>query len=196
MSIEEKKEFFKKYLSDETYSELEIVRRFYCFGHTHIFSNEKEKYFLLKEKIANYFNIHPNEVLMIGSGKLGFSIAPGQDWKHFNIDSDIDIAIISEKAFNFYWSGLLDFNIDIQRRTFKEEKRYRKFLKYFFKGWIRPDLFSFDFSGKSEWFDFFKDLSAYFFEFGEHKISAGLYKDFKSFEMYHQSNIKRLRINY
>jgi len=47
---------------------------------------------------------------------------------------------------------------------------YIIFLKYFFKGWIRPDLFPFDFKGKNEWEDFFKSIS--YKEFSERKIAV------------------------
>jgi cobyrinic acid a,c-diamide synthase len=193
MNIEEKIEYFKSFLENKEYSELDIVRRFLCFGNAHIFDDNEENYFILKDKISDHYDIHPNEVMMIGSGKLGFSIAPNKDWNSFNSDSDLDMAIISEKAFNFFWDELLSFNIDIKVRTVEDEKKYNKFLKYFFKGWIRPDLFPFNFEGKSKWFNFFDELSHDFFRFGEHKISAGLYRDFKSFEFYHQDNIRRLR---
>ena len=38
-------------------------------------------YFELKRAVAEEFAIHPNEVLVVGSAKLGFSIAPSKRYQ-------------------------------------------------------------------------------------------------------------------
>lgn len=85
---------------------------------------------------------------MIGSAKLGFSIAPSKLWKEFNEESDIDIVVVSDKIFDIYWQELFEFNIELTARSQGEQDLYEKFLNYFFRGWIRPDLFSFNFQKK------------------------------------------------
>lgn len=191
MTIEENIKEFKSDIKNTELSDEYIVRRFLCHGSTHILNDSL--YFELKENVSKFFDIHPNEILMIGSGKLGFSIAPDKLWNHFDMDSDIDLAIISNGKFNDFWDQLIDFNINLKNRTIEDEKLYNKFIKYFFNGWIRPDFFPFTYKGKNEWFSFFNKLTSDFFEYGEHKISAGLYRDFKTFEMYHINNIKNIR---
>lgn len=192
--IEKRIENFKLHLRDNSYSELEIVRKFICFGIPYVFKDNEENYYKLKVEVAKKFNIHPNEVLMVGSGKLGFSLAPGDKrWQPFGIESDIDIAIISNKAFDFFWQQLREFEINLQPRNVKEDEDYQQFLLYFFKGWLRPDKFNFKFPGKIEWFAFFNELKPKIFKNRKYDISAGIYKDFESFEHYHCKNIKKIR---
>ena len=128
---------------------------------------------------------------MIGSAKLGFSISPLKLWEPFNDESDIDMVIISDRIFYKLWRELFDFNIGLQVRSEDEDRTYRSFLTYFFKGWLRPDLFPFKFEGRKEWFDFFKSIS--YREFGNNKITGAIFYDLDFYESYHAQNIKDIR---
>lgn len=191
MSIEDVKSRFKKDLKDEIYDSRYIVQKYLCNGSSPILNDEE--IFEIKFSIANKFKIHPNEVIITGSGKLGFSIAPQKLFNEFNENSDIDVAIISNNVFDEFWSDLLDFNINIKNRSCIEEKKYRDFQDYFFRGWIRPDLFPFNYKRKTDWFNFFNDLTQKIYNYGEHKISAGIYKNFTTFELYNIKNISSIR---
>ena len=189
IDIKERISFFREQLDDSNKTNLDIVREFLCFGHPYIFKGDESKYFKLKSEISKKFNVHPNEVLMIGSGKLGFSIAPDKLWKPFDIDSDIDIAIVSEAAFNYYWNELKKTDIDLFRRDVKTDSKYQEFLLYLFKGWLRPDKFNIKNKLTREWFEYFNSLKSIISEDKEYKISAGIYKDFESFEYHFCKNI-------
>ena len=43
-----------------------------------------ESYHELRAEIADWFGIHVNDVVMVGSGKLGFSLDPKQAFKEFH----------------------------------------------------------------------------------------------------------------
>lgn len=191
MSIADIKSKFISDLKDNTYDNRYIVQKYLCNGISPILTNEQ--LFEIQYNISKQFNIHPNEVILTGSAKLGFSLAPQKLFNEFNDDSDVDIAIISSNAFDEFWQDLLNFNINIQSRTDKEEKDYRIFQDYFFRGWIRPDKFPFKYEKKKKWFDFFNDLTNKIYEYGEHKISAGIYKNFATFELYNIKNIESIK---
>ena len=129
---------------------------------------------------------------MVGSAKLGFSIAPKKLWANFSEESDIDIVVISEQVFDDYWKELLNFNINVKARTEHEDKNFREFLEYFLKGWIRPDLFPFSYSQKDKWFDFFKTIS--YGKYGNYKIAGAIFRNEYFFEEYHIRNITKLRL--
>jgi predicted nucleotidyltransferase len=189
--IDNKIERFKAILEGHERAEV-IVQKYIVHGTPYIFKNDEDKYFDLKREIAANFSEHYNNIHMVGSAKLGFSIAPKKLWKPFTIESDIDIVIVSTKLFENLWESLHEFNIGLTSRTRDEDITYKRFLDYFFKGWIRPDLFPFEYPAKNDWFDFFKSIS--YSKYGPQKITGALYHSFNFFEKYHVKNIEKLKI--
>ena len=182
---------FKNKLRDEALSDIEVVQRYITHGSAFVFKDNDDKYFKLKKMVAEEFGLNPQEVIMIGSAKLGFSISPLKRWQPFHGESDIDMVIISSDKFDRFWKGLYDFNIELTARTEKEEKRYYRFLDYLFKGWLRPDVFPFSYVGRNEWLGFFKSIS--YGEFGDYKINGAVFRDWGFYETYHTSNIREIR---
>jgi len=189
--IEHRKTNFKAELNNDLISDIAIIRKNLLHGNPIIFQEDEEKYFFLKQKVANFFNVSTTKVVMVGSAKLGFSIAPKKLWKDFNDESDIDLVVISEDVFDEYWKELLDFNINTKARSEREDKNYREFLEYFLKGWIRPDLFPFNYPKKNEWFEFFKSIS--YGKYGNYKVAGAIFRNEYFFESYHSRNINKLR---
>jgi len=182
---------FKAVLKGHEQEEV-IVQKYVVHGTPYIFKDDEDKYFDLKREIAANFSEHYSNIHMVGSAKLGFSIAPNKLWKPFSIESDIDIVIVSTKLFENLWGNIHEFNIGLTNRTKDEDNRYKRFLNYFFKGWIRPDLFPFEYPAKTKWFEFFKSIS--YKKYGPQKIACALYYSFNFFEKYHIENINKLRI--
>src|SRR6266568_8267073 len=82
-----------KFKSDLRMDISRIIRKHIIFGDCWVFDNEK--YFDLRAHVADNFNIHPSEVLVVGSARMGFSVAPRKRYQPFHDSSDIDIAIVS-----------------------------------------------------------------------------------------------------
>lgn len=184
-------EEFKNKLQDATITDLDIVQGCITPGSAFAFQGDDEKYFKLKKRIALEFGLNPQKVIMVGSAKLGFSISPGKLWQPFNDDSDIDMAIISPELFDRFWKELYDFNIDLTSRSEKEDKQYRDFLSYFFRGWLRPDMFPFSYEGRAAWFEFFKSIS--YGDYGNHKVTGAIFRNDDFYESYQTRNIRNIR---
>lgn len=167
---------FKEELKGMSASEL--VQKKLIFGECQIL--DKERYFLLRLKVARNFNVHPNEVLVVGSAKLGFSIAPHKKYRHFGNESDIDVVIVSEKLFSSIWTGVYSAWKD--KVIWESEIEFKKYL---FQGWIRPDKLppSNKFDIAKKWWEFFREIT-YTNEFGPYKITGALYKDWEFLEGY------------
>jgi len=191
IDINNRIEAFKTILKGHENEEV-VVQKYIVHGTPYIFKEDEDKYFDLKREIAANFSEHYNNIHMIGSAKLGFSIAPTKLWKPFTIESDIDIVIVSTKLFENLWRNVHEFNIGLTDRKKDEDIRFKRFLCYFFKGWIRPDLFPFEYPVKTEWFEFFKSIS--YKKYGPQKITGALYHSFDFFEKYHTENIAKMRI--
>jgi hypothetical protein len=156
----------------------DICRRFLTFGSCGQLA--EEAYFNLKAAVAEKFEIHPNEVIVVGSTKLGFSIVPEKRYRPFGDSSDIDVAIVSPMLFDRVWREVFAY-LDAASSWRNQDT----FARYFVRGWVRPDKLpsvpSFTFT--DAWFGFFRALSNSR-NFGDIRISAALYRDWLLLEKY------------
>jgi hypothetical protein len=169
-------ELFKSDLSK--YSASELVQKRLIFGDCHMLN--KEQYFSLRLSVAKQFKVHPNEVLVVGSAKLGFSIAPKKKYKPFGDQSDIDVVIVSDSLFGLVWSSVYSFWKD--KVIWEAESDFKRYL---FRGWIRPDKLppSTKFEFSKDWWEFFRTITSSG-EFGPYKIAGALYKSWNFLESY------------
>lgn len=90
-------------------------------------SNEYDRF---KRVVSRALNININNVAIVGSAQLGFSLAPKKLFSPFSNKSDIDVILVSQKEFFEFWDALLEIksqgNIqDYNRRT---SEIFRKFV--------------------------------------------------------------------
>lgn len=181
MNIEERITTFKEDLNHISASI--IVQKHITYGDCYVL--EHLLYFELKSEIAYEFNLHPSQVLMVGSGKLGFSIVNNKRYRPFGDTSDIDIAIVCSELFDKIWEEAYKYQINTG--YWSEAK---SFYKYLFKGWIRPDILppSTTFEIRQKWWDFFQRITNTT-HYGIYKINAGLYKSWKYLESYQSQSV-------
>lgn len=176
----------------DSLSSLQVVRKHITYGNTQIIS--EENYYELKNQVSDYFKIHPSQVMIVGSGKLGFSIIekPKKNklrYREFGDESDLDIAIVSEELFDSIWTEVYDY---FNSKGFWYNKY--QFTNYLFEGWIRPDKLPPDdkFKLANDWWEFFRMLSNSN-EFGPYQIRAGLYKNWSFLENYHLKAVEECK---
>ncbi|MDC4545230.1 hypothetical protein OHV61_16280 [Acinetobacter baumannii] len=178
----------------------DFCRKVVLHGIPSIFRDKEHNYYEFRKKIATQFNVSFHEVYITGSAKLGFS--PFKN-KEFDLESDIDVAIISDKLFEEIMWKIYKFQQGYRESrkvlNFSELKNYHDFLEYTALGWIRPDKLPISFQMKElkdEWFEFFNSLSYGRSEVGNHKVSAGVFKTYQHYESYIVSGFDKLRRKY
>lgn len=164
-----------------------VVQKYITFGESYVLPTDK--YFGLKYEIARRFTLHPSQVVMVGSGKLGFSIKPTKRYTPFGDESDLDIAIISETLFNELWSSVFDYWRNNAAHFWATETQFKEYL---FRGWIRPDFLPLSTKRSYQWFEFFRQLTLTG-KFGPYKINAGVYKSWWYLERYQQTAVAKCR---
>lgn len=174
--IEERLRIFRSDLS--AYTALQMTRKHVIHGNCAVISDTQ--YFDLRSEVAVKYDIHPNEVLVVGSAKLGFSIAPKKRYRHFTDTSDIDVVIVSARLFDDIWKEVHSF---WSQGGYWE--RSAQFKAYLFQGWIRPDKLppAATFSLANDWWAFFNSLSASG-KYSVFKIVGALYRDWYFLESY------------
>ena len=134
-----------------------------------------EVYFGLRSKIADEFKLHPSAVVIVGSCRMGFSIAPRKRFRAAKPDSDLDVALISLERFDQYWDDV--FAYSAQDSAWKRSDEYREFVRMLFNGWIDPRGLPnvHRFEQATRWSSFFGELMQSR-QFGPRRISAHLYR--------------------
>ena len=168
--------------SDSEY--LRIVRKYLIHGIPYVFKDRPNQYYDFREQIASHWHVGFQEVLILGSAKLGYSYHKDSV---FSDESDIDVAIINQNLFEGFYQEI---------RNFQYRMEYNRFLSYMIKGWMRPDILPAKITGKlskDEWFSYFKSISYNNNLAGNYKVSAGLFKNFDYMECYYTNSIKKIK---
>lgn len=159
-------------------SAMQVLQKYIYVGSAFVLPDGP--YAELRADIAGHFGIHPTEVIMVGSGKLGFSIRQDRRYGLFSDDSDIDVAIVSRPFFESIWKSLYEY-----KQSGGWWPRIDDFKHFLFYGWIRPDKLppNNHFAVAADWWEFFQALASSG-KFGPYRIRAGLYYDLSFLESF------------
>lgn len=152
---------------------------------------DDSQHFQLKSRIAAEFNIQAvTDVFVVGSSKLGFSIAPSKRYREFKESSDVDVAIVNHSLYQRIWH-----EVDEYRRVGSDWPKRVKFEQYLALGWIRPDMLPSSpvFQVANDWFEFFRKMQAERVA-GPLKIAAGLYHDMEFLLRYQIQAVDACRV--
>ena len=168
-------------------SDLQMARKYLLSDLCQMF--DADQCLALREKVSGHFEVEYQGVVLVGSAKLGFSIAPNKRYRPFGDDSDIDIAIVSKALFERVWVETYQYKLS--GAYWPKAPDYFKNLA---RGWIRPDMLpsSRHFPFASTWWDFFAELTQSR-EFGSYKITAGLYHSSFFLQEYQMVCIRQCR---
>lgn len=150
-----------------------------------------------KEIVSNNFEVSFHSVQIVGSAKLGMSLSPKKPFREFisiandenEHESDIDVAIVSEKLFSQIWEEI--------REAKKKEfvPKYTKIVSDIFNGYINDkDFKSLEYMRK-RWEE---KISKSNIRLQDellicHPISYRIYRNWEDMEEYQLSGIRQLK---
>jgi len=146
--------------------------------------------------VSDALGVSYNSVMMVGSGKTGYSFSPTKKLKKFTLDpigeekSDIDIAIISDPIFNRFWE-LFRKEYCITNKRF-----YPNISRGIYRGFINASNINKIEGCRIQWQDISNKASrklkqAMYFK---HDISYRLYRSWEDFEEYNLSSLNELKM--
>lgn len=146
-----------------------------------------------KMLVSGAMDIGFNNVVMVGSAKIGYSLSPKKFLKTFTDEgesrSDIDIAIISPQLFDYFWK-LFRNSYDVTKEGF-----YRYISRSIYRGYISDiDLHNIE-ECRVDWLGMSNESTRqlqrkmYF----RHEIHYRIYRDWKDMEEYHMQVIEQLK---
>lgn len=144
----------------------------------------------LKEILNRNIGVAFHNILMVGSGKTGYSLAPHKGFNKFDEEnSDIDIAIISSKLFEFIWEKVK------MQSTISYNHQYQEIASSIFRGFINERHFKTIDEVRPIWNgqidkankEIQKTLSIY------HTVNYRIYRSWEDLELYHINGLRKLK---
>jgi hypothetical protein len=158
-----------------------------------LFKDNHESYLKWKHILSEKILIDVACIVFTGSSCSGISMNPNKNFKLFDQESDIDLAIISQTHFNEAWvymKSLGSKQISLSPDESEMIKQHKK--SFIYDGTIATDRILNRLPFGKKWFLSFGSMSKQAPTFNR-VIKCRIYRDFESLRDYHTKNLKNLR---
>lgn len=180
------------------------MRQYVFGGAPYAFRGKPSSMQRLTDHLCGNMNIAADDVAVVGSAKIGFSLSPDNFPRRFSRYSDIDVVIINGAMFDEFWHSMLRWNYprrySLSGVDWDWSKRRRNELYW---GWFRPDAIRFEglsypdvlkpirnFS--TTWFNAFQSLSL-IPDFSSRKVGGRLYRTWEHALRYHADGLEQIK---
>lgn len=158
-----------------------------------IFNQDIKEYARWRHALAKSIGVDASAILITGSAAFGISLNPYKNFKFFDENSDIDVAVISDYHFTEAWRTLR--NIGPKRHSFSQ--KIKQSIKdhvdrYIYWGTIATDKLLPLFPFGPQW-KIALDEAAQSPPTSGRTINIRLYKDLDSLRAYQVNNLDNLR---
>lgn len=167
-----------------------------------------------RDELARSIDVHINDIMIVGSAKLGFSIkskelalfdARFESTKALSDRSDIDIAIINKDFFDRTTRHIFSLSRRYERAWIDEnwtlndfykfleddeDSIFQRYCKYIAMGWLRPDLLPLQYHQNAPWGEV---VSKWKKKYSQRKISIGIYSDWFYLKNYQIKSLETLK---
>lgn len=168
-----------------------------------VFDMKSTSWTAFRKELSEKLETHTENIRIVGSGRFGFSLKPGNKFRGFKDTSDIDLVIVDATKFDDLWHRLL--NAAYPRDSLVQQlggwlKRRRNEV---YTGWLSPLDVKIDrsiYGPKAQpildfnvaWFNALKNASRLVPRRHE-DIKVRLYRSWPHAAMYHMNSIASLR---
>lgn len=160
-----------------------------------LFNGDIESYIHWKEELSKGIQVDSQAILFTGSSCNGFSFSPYKNFKDFDEDSDIDIAIISEYFFDTCWFEIRNYGTKYHDLTKPQQKSFEDHrTRLIYWGTIATDKLLPIFSFSKEWIVALEKM-AKIAPTENRTINIRIYKNFESLREYYIDCFKKLQRN-
>ncbi len=158
----------------------------------------------LVRHLRSHLPLNDDDVIIVGSAKIGFSLGPDTFPRQFSDDSDIDVAVANQELFDMIWTTMLKWNYPRRNQLDGIDLKWvRKRMTELYWGWFRPETFRFDGLSlrtmlnplrdvSTQWFNAFQSLSHYP-EFSRRTIEGRLYRSWDKALLYHVEGLRQIK---
>ena len=171
------------------------------------FRSDEPTYLAFRERVSYALKTTAEDVHIVGSASVGFSLGPDTYPREFHEYSDIDVAVVSTDLFDTVWFSLLKWGHPRRHSLPAPEKNwYDERQREVFWGWLTPHHLSFrtirfqrDLQTardlRTNWFSLFQGMGAQFpdTELARREVSGRLYRTWDHLVGYQSESLRRLR---
>lgn len=160
----------------------------------HIFETDRRSFLKWKEELSKKLLIDSKSIIFTGSSSVGFSLNPTKNFKLFDENSDIDLAIISEFYFDVSWRFLRNLGTKRFDLTPKQKAAIEDHVtRLIYWGTIATDKILEILPFGREWEFILLEMSK-FEPINNRVINIRIYKDFESLRQYQVNNLKKIKL--
>jgi hypothetical protein len=143
-------------------------------------------------EIADRLAVPADQITLIGSARLGFSLNPDHLLSPFGKRSDLDLVIVSSSVFDLTWQDLIAKAEAIRLAGEAETRRLKKTRQALVDGYLRPDQLPLGTDLSRNWFPrlagpFTNRIAR------EHQVKAWLFRALPFAHMYYESHVRRMQ---
>lgn len=158
-----------------------------------IFGNNRSTFIAWKRVLGHKLEVDPACITVVGSAATGTSLNPTKNFKPFDGESDIDLAVISPYHFTVGWrylrmNGIRRLRVDARTRIAWDEHVKR----YIYWGTLATDRLLGVLPFGQEWLAASNDMAQVDPTLGR-ALKFRIYADFDSLRAYHVQGVRDLR---
>lgn len=159
----------------------------------HVFGGDREGYLQWKIDLGRRLDVDPAEIVVVGSGGAGLSLNPHKNFRPFDMDSDIDVAVISAHHFEVGWRWLRSLGARFYALPFEVQQVVKAHQDlYIYWGAIATDRLLAHLPFGSTWLPLLSEVSGKSPADGR-EVNVRLYRDWAALRDYQVRNARRLR---
>ena len=80
-----------------------------------LFRDDKEHYATWRHQFAKGLGVDPSSLIVTGSSAFGVSLNPNKNYRFFDVESDVDVTVISDYHFTNAWRALRNLGVGIHK---------------------------------------------------------------------------------
>jgi hypothetical protein len=156
----------------------------------HVFAGDLDAYIAWKADLGSRIDVDPRAIALVGSSMVGISLNPDKNFKQFDADSDIDVAVVSDHHFDSAWRLLRTAHASILTMPVEAQNAIRRHRKgYVFDGAIATDFVLAYLPFAGAWLPAFSHMGTIAPTSG-FDVKARIYRDFDCLRAYQLKGIK------
>ena len=159
------------------------------------FSESPEIYDQMLRTISRGLRVQQEDICVIGSARVGFSLAPHKFGTPFGQSSDVDIIVVSSALFDLSWEDIITNRrvrwASLREQTRRSLKEHRE-LHHIYNGWIYPDSLAEALEIGRPWMTTFNGLSQ-IPDLSSRRIGGRLYRTWQHARVYHRWGLRQIQ---